>query len=130
VAQRAQALESALRAGSLEGVGALLGELEAALATVWAGLPPEVDAAAQAGAAWDEAGAPPAAVPPPDAGDIARLQAALAGRRAAALSLFEALQPALAVHHGAQAVAPLARAVEELRFEAAGALLRAWYPGD
>jgi CheY-like chemotaxis protein len=130
VAQRAQALESALRAGCLEGVEALLGELAAALETVWAGLPAEVDAAAQAGAARDEAGAPPAAVPPPDAGDIARLQAALAGRRAAALSLFEALQPALAAHHGAQAVAPLARAVEELRFEAAGALLRAWYPGE
>lgn len=122
VAQAAQELEGALRAGEVQGLEARLGALEAALRELLAGVPEEAVAAQDAASAGTSGGAAP------DPCDLARLIEALDSYNVAALDRFEALRPALAARHGAQALQRLAETVEALRFAEAAAVLRGWYP--
>jgi signal transduction histidine kinase/CheY-like chemotaxis protein len=122
----ARQVESALRAGEHPRLDMLLGELQAALATV-------VDAIA----AQDEAvpDAEPVDAPSPASQDVpppglAALVAALEDGDTIALDQFEALRGALTAWQGDEAVACLERTLYGLRLRDAGVMLRAWLATD
>lgn len=122
VAAFAGQLEDVLREGAgpratepaLAGLGMALQEL-------LAGLPPEVDQPYGAVAAVAVgAGAAPAL--------IRELLQALAAGDMEALAQYRALRPTLATRHGLAALNELDHAMDLLRFQQVGTVLRGWYP--
>ncbi|NML17230.1 CHASE3 domain-containing protein [Azohydromonas caseinilytica] len=120
VARRAGELENLLREGAAAQAGPGLQALEAALRVLLGGLPPLPPREVPAEGATAEIS--------PQA--VRELVTALDEGDLSALNAFETLRGALAARHGPEAVMDMARAVDNLRFPAVAAQLRAWYPGE
>lgn len=115
VAALALDIEARLEAGERE-LGPRLEDLRHALGEVLAGLPADIDGAGAG-----------AADPSIDPAEIAALKQSLAQSNARALKQFRDLRPRLTTRYGADAVAPVSRAVEQMRFGEALERLKDWY---
>lgn len=123
IAALARQLEASFEGASLVDEERLLGELDRALAELIAELPADIDLADPG--AETAAGAASDVIEPEE---MAGLKDALARGNARALKLYRALEPRLRARLGAPGAAPLARAMEQMRFNDALATLRSWYP--